>query len=140
MTLTKGATMPTTTSSTELVRSGYDAFGRGDMAALAEVFAPDAAWNHRNGGRFAGEKRGFDTIAAFFGESVELSGGTLRVQPTALLGGDDTVAAVVHMTGSRPDGRALDDRQIHLFHLRDGRVAAVDQYVGDPPAVEAFWA
>jgi ketosteroid isomerase-like protein len=44
------------------------------------------------------------------------------------------------MTATRPDGRVLDDRQVHLFHLQDGRTAAVDQYVGDPAAVEAFWA
>jgi len=29
---------------------------------------------------------------------------------------------------------------VHLFHFQDGRTAAVDQYVGDPAAVEAFWA
>ena len=130
----------TATSSIEIVRSGYEAFGRGDMAGVAELFAPDAVWSHRNGGRFAGPERGFDTIAAFFGESVELSAGALRVMPTGLLGGGDDVAALVHMTGTRPDGRILDDRQVHLFRLRDGKTVAVDQYVGDPTAVEAFWA
>ena len=129
----------TATSNIQIVRSGYEAFGRGDMAGVAELFAPDAVWTHRNGGRFAGPKHGFDTIAAFFGESVELSAGTLRVEPTDLLGDGDEVAVLVHMTGTRPDGRVLDDRQVHLFHLRDGKTATVDQYVGDPAAVEAFW-
>ena len=130
----------TVTSNIEIVRSGYAAFGRGDMAGVAELFAPDAVWTHRNGGRFAGPKRGFDTIAAFFGESVELSAGTLRVEPTGLLGDADDVAVLIHMRGTRPDGRALDDRQVHLFHLRGGKTVSVDQYVGDPGAVEAFWA
>jgi ketosteroid isomerase-like protein len=130
----------TATSNTQIVRSGYQAFGRGDMAALAERFAPDAVWTHRNGGRFAGPKHGFDAIMAFYGESVELSAGTLRVEPTDLLGDADSVAVLVHMTATRPDGRVLDDRQVHLFQLRDGKTVAVDQYVGDPAAVEAFWA
>ena len=44
------------------------------------------------------------------------------------------------MIGTRPDGRRFDDLQMHLFRLRDGRVVQVDQYVGDPAAVAAFWA
>jgi hypothetical protein len=130
----------TITSNVQTVRAGYEAFARGDMAALSELFAPDAAWTHRNSGRFSGAKRGFDAITAFFGESVQLSTGTLRVEPTDFLGERDKVAVLVHMSGTRPDGRVLDDRQVHLFHLRDGRTVTVDQYVGDPAAVEAFWA
>jgi uncharacterized protein len=118
------------TSNIQTVRAGYEAFARGDMAAPSDLFAPDAAWTHRNGGRFSGAKRGFDTITAFSGESVQLSAGTLRVEPTDFLGEDDRVAVLVHMSGTRPDGRTLDDRQVHLIHLRDGRTVAV----------EAFWA
>ena len=40
----------------------------------------------------------------------------------------------------RPDGRTFDDTQILLFSLADGRVRTVDQFVGDPDAVTAFWA
>jgi ketosteroid isomerase-like protein len=123
-----------------IVLSGYDAFAQGDMGRLRELFATDAVWTHRNGGRFAGPKHGFDAIAAFFAESGELAAGTLRAQPRTAVGRDGTVAALVHMTGRRPDGRVLDDEQVHVFHLRDGRTAAVDQFVGDPSAVEAFWA
>jgi hypothetical protein len=36
--------------------------------------------------------------------------------------------------------QALDDQQVHVFHLRDERVAEVWQYVGDVEAVSSFWA
>ena len=92
----------TITPNVQTVRAGYDAFARGDMAALSDLFAPDAAWTHRNGGRFSGAKRGFDAITAFFGESVQLSAGTLRVEPTDFLGEGDKVAVLVHMSGPAP--------------------------------------
>lgn len=101
----------TMTSNAAAVRAGYDAFARGDMAALSRLFHPDATWTHRNAGRFAGTKGGFETIAAFFGESAQLSAGTLRVELDEVAGDGDTVAALCHMTATRPDGRALDDRQ-----------------------------
>jgi uncharacterized protein len=133
------STTTTTTDNAALVKAGYAAFASGDMQLLSEVFA-ETAWNHRNQDRFGGVKRGFDEIGAFFGESAQLTEGTLKVDPKAVLAEGDTVAVIAHMTGSRPDGRRLDDMQVHVFTIRDGRAATVDQYVGDPEHVTTFWA
>ena len=54
--------------------------------------------------------------------------------------GAGRVCVLVQVSGSRPDGRSLDDPQVTLFTVQDGRVRSVDQYVGDPAAVIAFWA
>jgi len=129
----------TSTDNPTLVRDGYAAFASGDMQLLGRLFA-DTAWNHRNPDRFGGVKRGFDEIGAFFGESAQLTEGTLKVDPKEVLAAGDTVAVIAHMSGSRPDGRRLDDMQVHVFTIRDGRPVTVDQYVGDPEHVAAFWA
>ena len=50
------------------------------------------------------------------------------------------MAVVTGVSGSRPDGRAFDDLQVLVFTLDAERVRAVDQYIGDPDAVTAFWA
>jgi len=47
---------------------------------------------------------------------------------------------LVQISSTRPDGRSLDDQQIVLFTLDGGRVRTVDQFIGDPGAVTAFWA
>jgi ketosteroid isomerase-like protein len=127
------------TESEATVLAGYDAFGRGDMEALERLFLPDCAWTHRNAGRLGGTKHGFAAVLAFFADSVQASAGTLRVEPRSTLGRDSTVAVFVHMSGTRPDGRVLDDDQVHVFHLDGDRTARVDQYIGDPAGVEAFW-
>jgi hypothetical protein len=46
--------------------------------------------------------------------------------------------AIVRSTARRGD-LALDDRQVHVFHLHDDRVIEVWQYVGDGAEVEGFW-
>ena len=132
----------TATESVALVRAGYETFARGDIAGLAELFHPDATWDHHNSGRLGGTKVGFDSIAAFFGESAELTAGTLRAEPIRFMsdGAEDIVAVLVRTTGQRPDGRQLDDIQVHLYKLRGRRIEMVDQFIGDPPTVEAFWA
>jgi hypothetical protein len=50
------------------------------------------------------------------------------------------VAVLTRISGTRPDERAFDDTQVLLFRLEQGQVRAVDQFVGDPTAVTAFWA
>ena len=117
----------TATSNVQIVRSGYEAFGRGDMAALSELFAEDAMWTHRNGGRFAGPKNGFDAITAFFGESVQLSAGTLRVEPTDLLGDENRAS----------QGRR--ERRYWLKYRRDRgrREATVRRRSPTSPAIHA---
>ena len=49
------------------------------------------------------------------------------------------VAVPTRVSASRPDGRTFDDAQVLLFRLEGDRVRSVDQYVGDPAAVTAFW-
>src|SRR4051812_24087599 len=95
-----------------VVRTGFEAFGHGDVAGFAAMFHPDATWDHRNDDRLAGVKHGRDGIMAFLGESAQLAGGTLRAVPESIMGdGAGRVCVLVRLSAGRPDGRALEDRQ-----------------------------
>ncbi len=133
----------TTTASADVdaVRSGFAAVAAGDMAGFAAKFHPDATWNHRNDDRLGGIKHGVGEIVAFLGESMTLTSGTLRPVPEILMpDGAGHVAVLTRISGIRPDGRSFEDMQILLFTLADGLARSVDQFVGDPNAVTAFWA
>jgi hypothetical protein len=82
-----------------------------------------------------------DAIVGFLGESMELTAGTLRPVPELFMSdGAGHVAVLTRISGTRPDGRTFDDTQILYFTLENGLARTVDQFVGDPPAVTAFWA
>ena len=130
-----------TPTSTDVVRAGFEAFGRGDLVAFAELFEPDATWNHRNPDRLGGVHAGIDAIIAFLKESGQATAGTLRAVPTATMADSEgRVCVLTRVSGSRPDGRTFDDAQVLVFRVEGERVRGVDQYIGDPPAVTAFWA
>ena len=140
-------TAPTTSNSTvtptdtDVVLGGFRAVGAGDLGGFAAMFHPDATWDHRNDDRLGGLKRGVEEIVGFVAESVELTAGTLHPVPeTFLTDGAGHVAVVTTIHADRPDGRHQEDTQILLFSLAEGRVRSVDQFVGDPTAVTAFWA
>jgi ketosteroid isomerase-like protein len=137
--------MTTTTTSTgsdvAVVRALFEAFAHSDLAAFADRLDPDATWNHRNDDRLGGIHRGRDGITAFLGESAQLTSGTLRAVPEAIMAdGEGRVAVLVGISGERPDGRRFDVPQILLCAVDGDRVRTIDQFVGDPAAVAAFWA
>jgi len=134
-------TETTTTSDAAVVGAGFAAFANGDVAGFANMFAPSATWNHRNDDRLGGIHEGVDAIMAFIGESAQLTAGTLRAEPLGMMSdGQGNVAVRVRVSATRPDGLAFDDLQILLFRVEGDHVTSVDQYVGDPPVVTAFWA
>jgi ketosteroid isomerase-like protein len=125
----------------QAVLAGFQAVGAGDIPAFAAGFHADATWNHRNPDRLGGVKEGIDAIVGFLAESMELTAGTLRPVPEVFLpDGAGHVAVLTRISATRPDGRSFDDTQILYFTLDGDRVRRVDQFVGDPPAVTAFWA
>jgi len=140
-------TTPTSTDVTsavddvDVIRAGFAAVAAGDLPGFAAVFHPDATWNHRNPDRLGGIHAGVDAIVAFLAESMSLTAGTLRPVPELVMtDGAGHVAVLTQISGTRPDGRHFDDTQILLFTLDHGRARSVDQFIGDPPVVTAFWA
>jgi hypothetical protein len=105
------------------------------------MFHPDATWNHRNEDSLGGVHQGIDGIMAFLGESIQRTAGTLRAVPQLFMSdGEGHVSVIVRVSGTRPDGRTFDDTQILLFKLDGECVRSVDQFIGEPAAVTAFWA
>jgi ketosteroid isomerase-like protein len=130
-----------TASDADVVRAGFAAFAGGDLAGFAEMFHGDATWNHRNDDRLGGVHEGREGIVGFITESGRLTAGTLRAVPEAVMAdGQGRVAVLTRVSGTRPDGRSFSDPQVLLFAVEAGRVRSVDQFVGDPDAVTAFWA
>ena len=121
-----------------LVASAFDAIGRGDAEALAELFTPDAVWHTQRRGAMSGDKVGLQAIGAFFAETMQRTGGTFRSTPIDVMGSEHRVAVYARTTASR-DGEELDDLQVLLCTVEGQRIADIRHFVGDPLAAERFW-
>ena len=130
-----------TRTDTDVVRTLFQAFADADLAAVGGLLHADATWHHRNDDRLGGVHRGTDAIAAYLAQSAQLTGGTLRAVPRSFMAdGQGRVCVLVQLGATRPDGREMDGPQLVLVTLDGGRVRSIDQFVGDPAAVAAFWA
>jgi len=135
------ASTETTSTDVDVVRAVFGAFASGDLAVLSDLLHADATWHHHNEDRHGGIHRGADAVIAYLTESALVTAGTLRAEPQSVMAdGDGHVAVLVRFSARRPDGRAIDCPQVVLVTVEGGRVRAIDQFVGDPAAVAAFWA
>jgi len=138
---TTGTASTGTLTDTDVVRAVFQAFADADLAALGGLLHADATWHHRNDDRLGGVHRGSDAIMAYLAQSAQLTAGTLRVVPQSFMAdGQGRVCVLVRLSAARPDGRSMDGPQLVLLTIDDGRVRSIDQFVGDPVAVTAFWA
>ncbi len=132
---------PSTRTDTDVVRALFQTFADADLAALGGLLHADATWRHRNEDRLGGVHRGSDAIIAYLAQSAQLTAGTLRAVPQSVMAdGQGRVCVLVRLAATRPDGRSMDGPQLVLVTLDDGRVRSIEQFVGDPAAVAAFWA
>ncbi len=116
--------------SIEFVEGIYGAFGRGDVPAVLGAFADDIEWYEAEGMPYGGLYRGGDAIVQnVFGPITQDVEG-FAVTPEELVGSGDTVAAVVRYTGTgKATGKALDVPVVHVWDIRDGKVARFRQFI-----------
>lgn len=117
---------------TSLAQSAYEAFGRGDMAALTEVMADDIEWVHPgdpaenpNGGTFKGK----EAVLGWFGGLASTLDFT-AFEPREFIAQNDKVVSLVHAEATvRDTGRSLVNDEVHVWTIRDGKVARFQIYL-----------
>lgn len=122
----------------ELTRRGYEAFGKGDMDTLNDLLSDDIVWHVPGNNPLSGDYRGKDAVYGLFAKIVEQSGGTLRQDIHDVLANDEHAVVMVVARAER-QGKKLDDRQVHVLHLKDGKATEFWNHFGDQAAVDEFW-
>jgi ketosteroid isomerase-like protein len=121
----------------DLIRQGYDAFSRGDMQTLRELFHPDIVWHAPGRSQLAGDHRGVDAVLGYFGQTMELTGGNFRARSTTW--SPDEHAVGLHSVHAERAGRTLQDNNSLVFHVRDGKATEVWQYWSDQYAADELF-
>ena len=121
-----------------LLRRGYEAFAKGDMATLTELWSEDAVWHVPGNNLISGEYRGRDTVFALFGQIAQLTGGTYQVKLHDALANDEHAVALARATGSR-QGKQIDFLDVAVYHVSDGKIAEAWSFTDDQRAEDEFW-
>jgi len=123
-----------------VVRDAYGAFQRGDIPGLVGMLAEDIDWWTPGTPEqipYAGRLRGREAVSGFFGrlsESEEIT----HFEPQEFIAQGDKVVVTGNYRGrTKPGGREYDLDWLHLFTVRDGRIAAFREYVDTAALADA---
>jgi ketosteroid isomerase-like protein len=127
--------MSTTTSTTNhkaTIAAMYEAFGRGDVAAILSHLSEDVTWDvtdepwtpHAAGVPWMRPRRGHAEVQEFFAIVGEWKYD--RFEVLDMLESETQVAGVLRMSIELPNGSRIDEVVVHLFTFgEDGRVVAL---------------
>ncbi len=121
-----------------LLRKGYGAFASGDMAVLTELFAEDVVWHVAGTNPISGVHRGREAVFAAFAKTVELSGGSFKIELHDVLANDEHAVALTRATGSR-QGRQLSSLDTDVYHMSNGKVTEFWSFAEDQRLTDEFW-
>ncbi len=118
----------------DVVQGAWDAFSRGDIDAVLDVFAPSAETRVPEtlpwGGTYAGPE-GFGDFIARLNENFE----QFTATPDKVLGADDNhVIVVAKVKGRTKGGATIENRAVWVYQLREGRIADAETF-GDTAQV-----
>jgi hypothetical protein len=119
-----------------LVRGAYEAFAKGDLAALDDVFAEDIRWHEPGRSQMSGTYEGRDAVYAMFGRLMELTEGSFRIDVRSVLADDEYAMVLVDVSAHRGD-QAYSVTNVHVSRMSGGKVAEFWETAGDQYAVDA---
>jgi len=127
--------MPTNADS---VRSLYEAFARGDAAAVLAGFSPDIVWNEAEHFSLADRNpyHGPQAVAEGVLGRLMTEWDGFTVSPKRFHDAGRTVVVEGRYTGTfKATGRPLDAQFVHVWDLEDGKVVRLQQYADTAQAV-----
>jgi ketosteroid isomerase-like protein len=122
----------------QLLRQAYDAFARGDVPTVLQILGEEITWHVPGRSPLSGDYKGHDEVVGFFTRSMELSGGTLRVDVDEIVADGERVIALTTVSGQR-NGRHWSSPEVHVWRVVDGRATEFCEYQGDQQTEDEFW-
>jgi len=111
----------------EFVRQRFDAYNRGDTAGIIALTHLDAEWWDRVDDPWATVHQGRDACIQHLVEITEDA--ELRVEAMDFIDAGDLVVVPVRLVGrGRTSGVPFDEREVHVFRLREGLVIETREY------------
>jgi hypothetical protein len=122
-----------------MLRTLYDAFSRRDVGGVRGLLADGVVFHQPGRNPLSGEYRGIDSVLGLLGELGNRSEGTFRAEVHDVIANDQHAVGLLRISGERQGRRLENHPVVHVFHVRDGKLAELWVHPEDQYAVDEFW-
>jgi ketosteroid isomerase-like protein len=112
---------------TKLIRTGYEAFARGDIATVLALFDPQIIWTTPGTVAHGGTYTGPGGVAEFFGHLAEQYD-ELAVLPEKFVEQGGDVVVIGTLRGHSSAGNDLEQPFVHCWELSNGLVTTFTEF------------
>ena len=117
----------------DLLWGAYGMRNQGEVSGTRDLLRDDVVWH-----TLGGDVHGVDQVLAMLAQSDEIAAGSISREVHALFANHEYGMVLVTVRAER-QGRRFEDRQVHVYRFRDGRIAEFWFFPGDRRANEEFW-
>jgi uncharacterized protein len=125
-------------SNSAIIRKAYENFGHGNTAAVFAAFDEAITCHVPGHSPLSGDYKGHDEIGAFFGRTMELSGGAFSIDLPNVLEAEDIVVALDTVNAQR-NGISASFSEVHVWRMKNGKAVEFREYQGDEQREDRFW-
>lgn len=123
----------------DLVRAAYDAFTRGDVAAVLGFLHPRVEWTEAEGFPYGGTYVGPEAVRKGVYVRLGSEWTVFRAIPDAYLDAGDHVVVMGDYSGTyKATGKSFRCRFAHVWTVRDGKAARFIQFADTAKVLEAL--
>ena len=122
----------------DLIQRAYDAFNRGDIPTVLGILDKGIRWHVPGQSPLSGDYIGHEQVLGFFQKSMELSGGTLRIELHDIVASDMVVFVLCTVSATR-SGQHAGFLEVHVWRVFDCRAVEFREFQGDENTENKFW-
>ena len=127
-----------TAQNAELIQRAYQAFSRGDLATVFGILGQDITWHVPGSSPLSGDYKGHEQVGAFFGATMELSGGTFTIDVQDILAQRDQVVVLCTVAAER-HGQSWSSPEVHVWRMAGDQAVDFREFQGDEHTEDKFW-
>jgi len=119
----------------EVARSATEALSKGDMEGFLALHTDDVLLHFPGRGPMAGDYRGTDGLMQLFQKQMQMLDSPPEIENHDILADDDHAVVLNNTRGTR-GGQTLEQQQVVVMHIRDGKIAEVWLQFSDQQAMD----
>ena len=119
----------------EIARTATEAIAKRDMETFLGLHADDTVIHFPGRGPMAGDYRGKEGVGQMFQRQMEILDRPPEIENHDILASDDH-AVVLNKVRSSRGGQTMDQDQIVIMHVKDGKIAEVWLHFSDQQALD----
>ena len=126
-------------TNTEIVKKGYECFGRGDIEGLLALYSEDISWETPkvDNAAYSGARKGKDAVAEFF-ELLSGSNTFTKFESTEFIAEADKVVVLGNFEATvRDTGKSFATDWVHVMTVEGGKVTGFREYFDTAAANQA---